>query len=162
MSQQPPSPPPPPPHHNINPDNSNTYKSRPPRYPMYVPTSPTSIDSPSPLNGPSMKGPNSPTPPPPSMEEFMNKDDQAERGLLQSMEDRRSTSLQSGGDAWQSSVVGERPPLGGAVPMDRLMMATTTPPIAVSTGNTNSSVKQHHRRRRSTSSQSVASSSKMP
>jgi len=94
------------------------------------------------------------------MEEFMNKDDQAERGLLQSMEDRRSTSLQSGGDAWQSSVVGERPPLGGAVPMDRLMMATTTPPIAVSTGNTNSSVKQHHRRRRSTSSQSVASSSK--
>lgn len=58
-----------------------------------------------------------------SLEELMNKDDQAERGLLHSMEQRRSYTQTGVGDTWHASVQGERPPLGGAVPLQPMMVS---------------------------------------
>ena len=108
MAQQPPKPP--------------SDGVRPPRHPMYgnSPTSPTS-----PLRATTA------TPAGASLEDVLTKDDQAERGLLLSMEERRTPFQTAGGDAWHASVAGERPPLGGAVPLDRLL----PPPIVATTGH---------------------------
>lgn len=88
-----------------------------------------------------------------SMEELINKDDQAERGLINSMEQRRTPTETTGGDVWHASVQGERPPLGGAVPLHFQHMIQGSPDNLSDTRTGGSS----HRRNRSRTSVTSAS-----
>jgi hypothetical protein len=124
----------------MKPTNTEEERQRPPTHPKSTTVAPESRDAGTNYksgvpNATSAADPSSnastyPPPPPPPYPFAV--EERAGRGVLSSVEKRRQHVRTASGEQWHAAVPGERPPLGGNVPFQRMYNSMATPPAPMS------------------------------